>query len=162
MGSGNILPIRESHPWNFFFRRPSALISEPSALISTLTYMPIKVDILDSGTHLERSAAKNYANPRYKCAEISDMDPIGDQNHNQGNPQFRSHPNPLIKTAIPAPWCGRIWVGNGVGVRATGVKTRWFCTEFRAGCNGTSPGPQTGIIIHTFGINANLKESYPT
>ena len=57
--------------------------------------MPIKVDILDSGTHLERSAAKNYANPRYKCADISDMDPIGDQNHNQGNPQFRSHPNPL-------------------------------------------------------------------
>ena len=95
MGSGDILPIRESHPWSFFFRRPPALISEPSALISTLTYMPIKVDILDSGTHLERSAAKNYANPRYKCAEISDMDPIGDQNHNQGNPQFRSHPNPL-------------------------------------------------------------------
>ena len=68
--------------------------------------MPIEVDILDSGTHLERSAAKNYANPRYKCAEISDMDPIGDQNHNQGNPQFRSHPN----TAIPAPWCGGIWL----------------------------------------------------
>ena len=83
-------------PGNFVVRRPSPLISESSPLISYITFMRIWVVLWDSGTPLERSAAKNYANPRYKCAEISDGDPIGDQNHNEGNPQFWSHANPLI------------------------------------------------------------------
>ena len=41
--------------------------------------MGIQADLYISGTHPKRRAPKNYANPRYKCVLISDMDPIGDK-----------------------------------------------------------------------------------
>ena len=90
-------PDQENPFLETFFRRPSALISESSPLISSMACMPVWVVLWDSGTPLERSAAKNYANPRYKCGEISDFDPIGDKNHNEGNPQFCS---PLIGVRV--------------------------------------------------------------
>ncbi len=92
---GNVFPTRETHSW-CFPNLSSALISESSPLISNLTCMPIQMDLWDSGTPLERSAAKNYANPRYSSGEISDFDLIGDQKHNEGNPQFCSPLIPLF------------------------------------------------------------------
>ena len=39
---------------------------------------------------------------------------------------------------------------NGVAVRAMEVAGPPFCTEFRAGSNGTSPGPQNPYFKNLF------------
>ena len=77
-GVGTFSRPGEPVPGNLFFCRPSALISEPSALISYIAFMGIQADLYISGAHPKRRAPKNYANPRYKCVQISDMDLIGD------------------------------------------------------------------------------------
>ena len=70
--------------------------------------MRIQADLWDSGTPLERSAAKNYANPRYKCAEISDGDPIGDEKQNEAPSSQSSilEPGQSPNIAIPAQGAG--------------------------------------------------------
>ena len=87
--SGNPIP-------DFFRNEVRASFRYPSVLISYITFTRIQTDLCVSGTHLKRRVPKNNANPRYKCVEIFDMDPIGDQSHNEENPQFWSHPSPLI------------------------------------------------------------------
>ena len=61
----------------------TAFISRATAFISYIAFMRIHEISLIFGTPLERRAPENYANPRYKCAEISDGDPIGDKNVNE-------------------------------------------------------------------------------
>ena len=84
--------------WRFLVQAMRILVFSgrgyPSVLISYITFTRIQVDLCVLGTHLR--AQKIYVNSQYTCAEISDIDPIGDQSHNEGNPQFWSHPNPLI------------------------------------------------------------------
>ena len=96
---------------NNFFLTLQLAHFESNWLISNPTgYTHIHEISLVSGTPLERRAPKNYANPRHKCAEISDFDPIRDKNvkstsspriPNSGamsRPQFHTHP-PAINHA---------------------------------------------------------------
>ena len=45
---------------------------------------------------------------------------------------------------------------NGVAVRAMEVSGPPFCTEFRAGSNGTSPGPQTPDFFFVFFLGVGV------
>ena len=84
------------------------LTLEMRPFISNIAFMGIQADLYILGTHPKRRAPKNYANPRYKCVLISDMDPIGDKKVIEAPASIPNSgaTNPLYNTAIPAPWCG--------------------------------------------------------